>query len=173
MFQALRNRNLALLFVGQIVSLGGDMMLFIVLPFWIYQLTGSAMATGLMFVALTLPQLILSPIAGVFVDRLDRKRLMIASDLIRAALMFCYLFVNSADQVWIIYLLAFSESAVSQFFRPAVTAVVPMLVEGEEEIARANALLGASVAIGHSSDPLSAAFSSRPWDLTAARPLMP
>ena len=148
MFQALRNRNIALLFSGQIVSIVGDMVLFIALPFWVYQLTGSAMATGFMFAALTLPQLLFSPIAGVVVDRVDRKRLMILSDLLRAALMVCYFFVNSAEQVWIIYLLAFAESAVSQFFRPAVMAVVPNLVNGEDELKRANALLGASWAVG-------------------------
>ncbi|MBI4675238.1 MAG: MFS transporter [Chloroflexi bacterium] len=153
MFQALRNRNIALLFSGQVISIAGDLVLFIALPFWVYQLTGSAMATGFMFAALTIPQLVFSPIAGVFVDRLDRKRLMIASDLIRAALMLCYLVVNTADQVWIIYLLAFAESAVSQFFRPSVMAVVPNLVHGEEELTRANALLGASWALGQLGGP--------------------
>lgn len=153
MFQALRNRNIALLFSGQVISIAGDLVLFIALPFWVYQLTGSAMATGFMFAALTIPQLVFSPIAGVFVDRLDRKRLMIASDLVRAALMLCYLFVNTPDQVWIIYLLAFAESAVSQFFRPSVMAVVPNLVQGEEELTRANALLGASWALGQVGGP--------------------
>lgn len=148
MFQALRNRNVALLFSAQVISVMGDLVLFIALPFWIYQLTNSAMATGFMFAALTLPQLLISPVAGVYVDRLDRKRLMIASDLIRAALMLCYLFVNSVEQVWIIYLLAFSESAVSQFFRPSVMAVVPTLAQGKEELTRANAALSSSFAIG-------------------------
>ncbi len=153
MLQSLRNRNIALLFSGQVISIAGDLVLFIALPFWVYQLTNSAMATGFMFAALTIPQLVFSPIAGVFVDRLDRKRLMIASDLVRAALMLCYLFVNTADQVWIIYVLAFSESAVSQFFRPSVMAVVPNLVAGEEELTRANALLGASWALGQVAGP--------------------
>lgn len=153
MFHALRNRNIALLFGAQVVSIGGDLVLFIALPFWMYQLTGSAMATGFMFAALTLPQLLFSPIAGVFVDRLDRKRVMIISDVLRAGLVLCYLFVNSVEQVWIIYLIAFAESAVSQFFRPSVMAVVPTLVRGEEELTRANAALGASWAIGQLAGP--------------------
>lgn len=153
MFQALRNRNIALLFSAQVVSVAGDLVLFVALPFWVYQLTGSAMATGFMFAALTIPQLLFSPLAGVFVDRVNRRQLMIASDVIRAALMLCYLFVNTADQVWIIYLLAFAESAVSQFFRPATMAVVPNLVNGEEELTRANALLGASWAVGQLAGP--------------------
>lgn len=153
MFQALRNRNVGLLFGGQVISIAGDLVLFIALPFWVYQLTGSAMATGFMFAALTIPQLLVSPIAGVFVDRLDRKRLMIVSDVLRAALVGCYLIVNTADQVWIIYVIAFAESAVSQFFRPAVTAVIPTLVDGEQELTRANAALGASWAIGQLAGP--------------------
>jgi len=153
MFQALRNRNVALLFAGHTISVAGDMVLYIALPFWVYQLTGSAMATGFMFAALTLPQLFFSPLAGVFTDRVDRKRLMVFSDLLRAALMLGYFTVNTADQVWIIYLLAFAESTVSQFFRPAVMAVVPMLTDGEEELKRANALLGASWALGQLAGP--------------------
>jgi MFS family permease len=153
MFQALRNRNVALLFSAQVVSIAGDLVLFVALPFWVFQLTGSAMATGFMFAALTIPQLLFSPIAGVFVDRLDRKKLMITSDLIRAALMLCYLFVNTPEQVWIIYVLAFLESAVSQFFRPAVMAVVPNLVKDEQELTQANAALGASWAVGQLAGP--------------------
>jgi MFS family permease len=153
MLQALHNRNVTLLFAGHVISVAGDLVLFIALPFWVYQLTGSAMATGLMFAALTLPQLFISPLAGVVVDRVNRKRLMIVSDLIRAGLMVCYLMVNTADQVWVIYLLAFAESTVSQFFRPSVNAVIPNLVNGEEELKRANALLGASWALGQLSGP--------------------
>lgn len=153
MLQAFRNRNVAFLFGAQVVSIAGDLVLFVALPFWVFQLTGSAMATGFMFAALTIPQLLVSPLAGVFVDRLDRKRLMILSDLLRAGLVSCYLLVNTADQVWVIYLLAFAESAVSQFFRPSVTAVVPTLVNGEEELTRANAALGASYALGKLAGP--------------------
>ncbi len=153
MFQALRNRNIALLFGAHVISLGGDMVLFVALPFWVFQLTGSALATGLMFIALTIPQLLFSPLAGVFVDRWDRKRLMILSDLARAVIVLGYLVVNTREQVWLIYLLAFVESAVSQFFRPASMALVPNLVNGEQELARANAALGASFALSQLGGP--------------------
>ncbi|OQY86140.1 MAG: hypothetical protein B6D41_13625, partial [Chloroflexi bacterium UTCFX4] len=153
MLQALRNRNVAVIFSAQVVSIAGDLVLFIALPFWVYQLTGSALATGIMMGALTLPQLLISPLAGVVVDRADRKRLMIGSDLLRAILMLGYFFVNDVSQVWLIYLLAFAESAVSQFFRPAVNAVVPTLVNNEEELTRANSLLGASWALGQMVGP--------------------
>src|SRR5712692_4736324 len=102
----LKQRDLGLLFGGQVISQIGDFVLFVALPFWIYQLTGLATATGLMFAALTLPQLFLSPIAGVFVDRWDRRTTMIIADLIRAGIMLAYFTVRTADQAWIIYLLA-------------------------------------------------------------------
>lgn len=153
MFQALRNRNIALLFSATLISAAGDMVLFVALPFWVYQLTGSAMATGIMFAALTIPQLVFSPIAGVFVDRWDRKRLMIVSDILRAGLVACYLLVNTPDQVWLIYVIAFAESTVSQFFRPSVNAVLPALVEGEQELTRANAGLGGAWAVAQLGGP--------------------
>jgi MFS family permease len=98
------------------------------------------------------PQLVISPIAGVFVDRWDRKRLLIASDLLRAAIVLGYFLVQSADQAWLIYVLAFAESSVSRFFRPAVAAVLPRLVP-REQIARANAMLGLSNAIAQLGGP--------------------
>lgn len=153
MFQALRNRNVALLFGANLISVAGDLVLFVALPFWVYQLTGSALATGIMFAALTIPQLVVSPIAGVFVDRWDRKRLMIVSDILRAGLVAGYLMVNTPDQVWLIYVIAFAESTVSQFFRPATSAVLPTLVDGEQELTRANASLGGAWAMAQLGGP--------------------
>jgi MFS family permease len=148
----LKQRDLGLLFGGQVISQIGDFVLFVALPFWIYQLTGSATATGLMFAALTLPQLFLSPIAGVFVDRWDRRTTMIVADLLRAGIMLAYFTVRTADQAWIIYLLAFAESSVSRFFLPAVSAVVPMIAP-RERLAQINAALGMSNAIARLGGP--------------------
>lgn len=126
--------------------------MYVALPFWVYGLTGSATATGIMFAALTIPQLVLSPIAGVFVDRWNRKMTMIVSDLLRAGIVLGYFFVSSPDQVWIIYLLAFAESCVSRFFQPAVMAVTPTIVEGEQ-LGQANAALGASMGLAQLAGP--------------------
>jgi hypothetical protein len=65
MLRLLRRRDFALLFGGQLISQAGDFVLFVALPFWVYRLTGSTTATGIMFAALTVPQLLLSPVAGV------------------------------------------------------------------------------------------------------------
>ncbi len=152
MLTVLRQRDLALLFGGQLISQIGDYVLFVALPFWIYQLTGSATATGMVFAALTLPQLFLSPVAGVFVDRWDRRTTMILADVVRAGIMLAYFTVRTADQAWVIYVLAFSESAVSRFFQPAVSAAVPMIAP-RERLAQVNAALGISNAIARLGGP--------------------
>jgi MFS family permease len=139
-------RNFSLLWIGQFISIIGDWVLFIALPFYTYSLTGSVLATGAMFIVSTLPQLVLGSIAGVFVDRWDRKRLMIMADLLRFLLILMLLFVRSRDGLWLIYVSAFLESTVSQFFNPAKTAIIPLLV-GEKDLLAANSLNGLSDAL--------------------------
>jgi len=129
MLAALRQRNFALLWFGQLISLTGDYVLIVALPFYTYQLTGSVLATGVMFLVQALPGLFLGSLAGVFVDRWDRRWTMIASDLLRAGVLLFLLLVRSRDLVWIIYAVAFTEQLVSLFFIPAKGAIIPNLVE--------------------------------------------
>jgi len=82
----------------------------IALPFYVYDLTHSVLATGAMFIASTLPGLVVGSVAGVFVDRGDRKRTMVVADLTRVALMLLLLAVRSRDTGWIVYLVAFVEA---------------------------------------------------------------
>lgn len=136
---ALTNHNLTLLWLGQLVSLLGDWTLFVALPIWVYQLTGSALALGGTFFFAALPGLLLGPIAGVLVDRWDYRRTMIVCDLLRGLLV-CTLFtIRSASQLWILYTMAAAMSAVSAFFNPARRACLPGIV-GEEELLAANSL---------------------------------
>ncbi|HET8629377.1 MAG TPA: MFS transporter [Thermomicrobiales bacterium] len=139
MFAALRQRNFALLWVGQLISLIGDWVLFIALPFYVFDLTGSTLATGGMFIALTVPRLALGSVAGVFVDRWDRRRTMLAADFARAGLLLLLLMVHSVDWLWLVYVVALAESAISQFFNPAKSAIIPRLVD-EEHLLAANSL---------------------------------
>jgi MFS family permease len=135
----LQQRNFALLWVGQLISVFGDWVLLIALPFYIFDLTGSALATGAMFMAQTVPRVLLGSVAGVFVDRWDRKRTMIAADLSRGVLILALLSVHSAGWLWLIYLVAFVQAVIAQFFTPAKNAIVPLLV-GESDLVAANAL---------------------------------
>ncbi|MEA2512730.1 MAG: hypothetical protein QOJ59_2217, partial [Thermomicrobiales bacterium] len=84
MLRVLRRRNFALLWFAGLVSLTGDWMLIVALPVTVYELTGSALATGGVLIANRLPALVLGSVAGVFVDRWDRKRTMVVANLVRA-----------------------------------------------------------------------------------------
>src|SRR3954453_10790253 len=141
MLKLLRQRDFSLLWFAGLVSLTGDWMLFVALPIAVYNLTGSALATGGVLIANKVLALLLGSVAGVFVDRWDRKRTMVISNLIRAPVLLLLLFVDSADRVWIVYVVAAVNSAVGQFFRPAEGALLPLLVT-EGEIVQANALTG-------------------------------
>jgi len=80
MLTTLRQRNFALLWAGGLISMAGDGMLYIGLPIYIYQLTHSTLATSLMFIAETVPRIALGSVAGVFVDRWERKRTMVIAN---------------------------------------------------------------------------------------------
>lgn len=144
MFAVLRQRNFASLWIGQLVSLIGDWVLFIALPFYIYTLTGSTLATGIMFIVQTVPRLCFGSVAGVFVDRWNRKYTMIVTNLIQACVLMPLFLVHSPGWIWIIYIFAFLDSSVSQFFTPAQTAIIPQLV-AESDLLAANSLNSTSI----------------------------
>src|SRR5215213_5284226 len=139
MLATLRQRNFGLLWLAGLISLAGDWMLRIALPIYVYQLTGSALATSTMLIAGMLPDLLFGSIAGVFVDRWDRKRTMVISNLLLAIGLLPLLAVRSAEQIWLLYLVAFVESTIAQFFGPAENALLPQLV-GDEHLVAANSL---------------------------------
>jgi MFS family permease len=140
MLATLRQRNFALLWFGGLISFAGDWALIIALPVFVYDLTGSTLATGAMFIAQTLPRLLFGPLAGVLVDRWDRKRTLVAANLAQGAVLSLLLLVQSADMLWLLYLVAFAQTTVSLFVHPAESALVPQLV-GEERLLSANSLL--------------------------------
>lgn len=139
MLTVLRQRHFAVLWFGQLISTIGDWVLLIALPFYVYQLTGSALATGTMFIVETLPRIAFASLVGVLVDRWDRRHLMIISDIVRASILLVILIVPSTHLLWVIYLIAFIQSFVGLFFDPARSALVPTIV-GEEQLIAANAL---------------------------------
>ena len=136
----LRNRNFLALWLGQVISQIGDSFTFLALLIMVNQLTGSTVSMGMMMISLTLPQLVFSFLAGVIVDRFDRKKIMIFSDLLRGLLVLAFLTVRSAEQIYILYIVGFLVSTVSVFFWPAKTAMIPRIVEGEARLLSANAL---------------------------------
>lgn len=139
MLPVLRQRDFRFLFVGGLVSSLGDWFLFIALPFYVYSLTGSALATGGTFIAESLPSILFGSVAGVFVDRWDRRRTMIVADVLRAILLLGLLTVRSRETVWVVFAVSFAQATIGQFFGPAKDALIPRLV-GEEDLLAANSL---------------------------------
>jgi DHA3 family macrolide efflux protein-like MFS transporter len=136
-----RNRNFVTLWLGQTVSFLGDYFNWLAVPILVERLTGSALMVGLSVMSNTLPMLLLGPVAGVFVDRWDRKWTMVISDLLRALLVLLCLLVQTADQVWIYYVAGFLMSCVSRFFFPAQNAVLPLIVPDKDDLLAANGLM--------------------------------
>jgi MFS family permease len=149
----LRHRDFALLWTAGLISVAGDFALLIALPLHAYALTGSAVATGGVFAASLLPQVLFGSVAGVFVDRWDRKRTMVAADLLRAALLLPLLAVGSPDLLWLLYLVRAATGVGGLIFDPAESALLPRLV-GEERLVTANALNALNNNIGRLVGPV-------------------
>lgn len=139
MLTTLRQRNFALLWLGGMISQTGDWLLQIGLPVYVYLLTGSPLATSLMFIVAFVPNIVLGSVAGVFVDRWDRRWTLLLANLLMAAGLLPLLLVHDQGSLWILYPALFFEAAIDQFVQPAQNALLPQLV-GEDELVSANAL---------------------------------
>lgn len=139
MFATLRERDFALLWGARVISVLGDWLLVTALPFFVYRMARSALASGLILVAYTAPSVHLGALAGVFVDRWAHRRTMVAADLARAALLLPILLVRSQADLWIVHLVILTQASIVQFFGPAKQAVLPLLV-GSEGVVAANSL---------------------------------
>ncbi|MCB8944309.1 MAG: MFS transporter [Ardenticatenaceae bacterium] len=141
----LRIRDFRLLWLGQIISNFGDSVTHLTLVLFINRITGGdAQAIAWLLIALALPTAVFGLIAGVFVDRWNRKHVMVMSDGLRAALTLGFIIAAATGQIWLIYLLAFGHATVSAFFAPARSAVIPRVVPKEGLLA-ANSLSQMSV----------------------------
>ncbi len=120
------------LWLGQLVSNFGDTLNYVALVVLVYQLSQSGLAVSITVVFEIVPVLLLAPVAGVIIDRFPRKAILIASDLVRAALVVALIF---ATATWQVYLLAAGLVAAGVFFNPTVQAVIPAIVESESLLA--------------------------------------
>lgn len=160
------NRNFRLLFFGQAISQLGDWFNSVAVFALLLDLTGSATAVAWMMIVQFLPMAIVGPFAGVVVDRVDRRKVMIAADVIRGVMVLGLLLVRRADQVWMAYLVMTLAVSATAFFEPARTATIPNITSAEE-LMPANALSSATwsamLAIGASVGGLITALSGREW----------
>jgi MFS family permease len=133
------NGSFSALWAGQLISLFGDRLNQLALVAVVAISTGSALATGLVFFAATLPNLLLSPIAGTFVDRWDHKEVMVVSDILRGAIVLV-LPIAAVTNIVLVYPLIFLVTSISIFFRPARIAAIPRIVP-ERDLLSANSAL--------------------------------
>lgn len=133
------NRNFRHLWWGDVVSLIGDWFNLIASAALITELTNSGAAISYLFLVRLLPQFLFSPIAGVITDRYDRRKILIFTDLLRAVTVLCFLFIRSAEQLWILYMLTAIQFMLSALFVPARSAVLANVVD-QKDLIVANAL---------------------------------
>jgi MFS family permease len=138
--EALRIRDFRLLWCSRLVSQLGSWLLVVAVPAYVFTLTGSLAATGLTLAAEYLPVVLMGPSAGVLVDRWDRRRVMIAADVVRAVAIASLLLVHDPGDIWLVYLALVLESLGTMLFRPAAQAHTPVVVGTGTALSSANAL---------------------------------
>ncbi len=128
------NGPFSTLWTGGLLSLFGDRVNQAVLAIFIYQQTNSLIATSFVFFAATVPNLIFGSLAGTFVDRVNQKRVLVSSDLLRAGIVFL-LPLAAFTNTLLVFPVVFLVTTVSIFFRPAREAVIPRIVPSDDLMA--------------------------------------
>lgn len=133
------NKNFFLLWQGQLVSVLGDVLYIIALDFWILDMTGSTALMGILSALTMAPRIILGPFAGVFIDKWDRKKVIVITDLIRGIFVS---FIGIAGvfgfiKVWMIFIVGIVSGICSAFFNPAIMSSRPDIVP-EDKLMKAN-----------------------------------
>lgn len=141
-FRALKSRNYRLFFVGQTLSLIGTWMQSVAMQWLVYRITGSVLLLGVVTFWQQIPMFVMSPIAGTFTDRLDRRKLLIATQSLQAcqALVLSLLVFARVVQVWEILGLSLFVGVVNSFDTPGRQAFVIEMVEKREDLQNAIAL---------------------------------
>jgi predicted MFS family arabinose efflux permease len=158
------NRNFRRLWLAQIVSEIGDWFYTLSIYTLLLQFTGHASSVALALVLQVLPQTLVGPTAGVVNDRLRRKRVMIAADLVRFLVVLAMLLVRSRSMVWLVYPLLLAETTMAAFFEPARSSVIPNIAD-RRDVLIANTLSSATwslnLMVGASVGGVVAAFFGR------------
>lgn len=132
----LRNRNLSILLIGQIISLFGSAIQRFALSLYILDWTGSGSIFSMILATSMVPIVLLAPIAGVLADRSSRKKIMVYLDFISAGLMLLYTVIMASGKEGLIGIgaLMFLLSMISTLYQPAVTASIPELTKEEDRM---------------------------------------
>jgi len=133
------NRNYRYTWIGQIVSEVGDHFNTVAVFTLALESTGSGLVVSGLMMVRALPILLSGPVAGVLLDRLDRKQLMILSDLVRAVIGIAFLLALEPGRTWLLFVLSFLLMYASPFFTSGRAAILPTITT-EEELHTANSL---------------------------------
>src|SRR5262245_55137540 len=153
MFAVFRKRDFSLLWVAQLISTAGSALTDLAAAIYVFRETGSALAVGLTLMVTAIPSLVVGLLAGVFVDRHDRKRIMIVTCLIQAATVALIAVVLGFHSIALpgLFVLLLTNAGIKQFFDPAHDSLIPEMAS-DEELAAANSFLSiaafGSTAIG-------------------------
>jgi hypothetical protein len=143
MLRTLRHREFRLLWAGQAISMVGDGVYFVALPWQVYEISNAPTALAVVGVAWTLPMVLALLAAGVASDRLDRRSVLIAGDLLRLVALAAIAALSIADVIELWHLLALTAvyGLGEALFQPTFTAIVPQVVP-QDDLLQANALQG-------------------------------
>lgn len=145
----LKDRNFFFLWVAQVVSNFGDRLNQMALVALVYQRTpGSAIALAKLISFTIIPVFLIGPIAGAWVDRLNKRNVMIISDLLRGILVFTIPFFIIHNQILPIYLVVFITFSISRFFIPSKMAIIPDIVS-KDKLLVANTLADTTHMLGN------------------------
>jgi DHA3 family tetracycline resistance protein-like MFS transporter len=141
MLAPLRHRQFRLLWTGMTVSLLGDGIFYVALPWQVYQLSNAPTALSVVGIAMTVPHIVLLLFGGVVSDRFDRRRVMMFADVLRGSAVGALGLLSLAGSLnlWHLIVMAAVFGAGTAFFGPAFDAIVPEIVP-ERELTQANAL---------------------------------
>lgn len=134
-----RNRNYRFTWMGQIVSEIGDNFNNIAVFALALALTHSGLVVTGIMLARAIPAITVGPLAGVLLDRFDRRRIMIASDLVRAVVALGFILAVTSHRIWLLYLFSALLMAASPFFTAGRSAILPTIAN-QDEIYTANSL---------------------------------
>src|SRR5689334_9850411 len=168
MFAVFRKRDFSLLWLAQLISTAGSALTDLAAAIYVFRVTGSALAVGLTLMVTAVPSLIVGLLAGVFVDRHDRKLIMMVTCLIQAITVGLIAVVLGFDSIALpgLFVLLLINAGVKQFFDPAHDSLIPELAS-DEELAAANSFLSiasfGSTAIGFAAAGLLASTVGIQW----------
>ena len=145
----MKDRNFLCLWVAQIISNFGDRLTQMALVALVYQRTpGSAIALAKLISFTIIPVFLIGPIAGAWVDRLNKRNVMVISDLLRGALVLAIPFFIMLHQILLVYLAVFLAFSLSRFFIPSRMAIIPDIVS-KDKLLVANTLADTTHMLGN------------------------